>query len=140
MASPSHPDDGETPEPAENEGRDPRLEIPQILREPVKLPTTNIARGLPITDADGQEKKPSWGEAARAFGLAMDFVGSTAAGVLLGYLFDRWQGTTPIGTLVGLGIGLTGAMVRIVRYSIRAEAAEQKRKAQRAGSKPSQRD
>lgn len=68
------------------------------------------------------------------FAMAFDFIGSIAAGTFLGWLFDRWRGTLPIGTLVGLGLGFVGAMLRIMRQAASAdkrEAAE--REAKRKG-------
>jgi len=35
-------------------------------------------------------------------------------GALLGYLWDKWQHTTPVGVLVGLGIGIVMAVSLVV--------------------------
>ena len=59
-------------------------------------------------EATPEAKLP--GNAARA---AIDFASATAVGSLLGYGFDRWQGTLPWGLLVGLLIG-TAAGVKLM--------------------------
>lgn len=99
---------------------EPSLEIPEVLRTPVRQ-----------SQMPGTPKLPGGGSISGlgvGFAMAFDFVGSVGAGALLGYLFDRWQGTSPTGTLVGLGVGFVGAMIRIVRASQKADRADRKRK------------
>ena len=62
---------------------------------------------------------PLSGDAARA---AIDFASASAVGSLLGYGFDRWQGTLPWGLIIGLMIG-TAAGVKLM---FQAEARRQK--------------
>lgn len=61
----------------------------------------------------------------RKFALAMA-VGTTisstiAGGVILGYLFDRWLGTNPWLSVVGLCVGTIGAFVSMIRLLKRLE-------------------
>ncbi|MBC7771553.1 MAG: AtpZ/AtpI family protein [Pyrinomonadaceae bacterium] len=105
--------------------RDPALEIPEILRTPVRqpeMPGMKLPGGASISGA------------GVGFAMAFDFIGSVGAGTLLGWLFDRWQGTLPTGTLVGLGLGFAGAMIRIVRQSSRAEKREKSARKQGSDS------
>lgn len=99
---------GPPPPPA----RDPALEIPEILRTPVRkpeMPGTQLPGGASVSGA------------GVGFAMAFDFIGSIGAGTLLGWLADRWFGSLPIGTLVGLALGFAGAMIRIMRQAARAE-------------------
>lgn len=59
----------------------------------------------------------------KAWGVAFDFVGTILGGALLGYGFDLWRGTTPVGVLSGLGFGFVAALVRIIRRTMKEEAA-----------------
>lgn len=104
-----------TPEPG-----DPSLRIPEALRTPIRKPDLP---GAPRTSGTGSISGIGIG-----FAMAFDFVGSIIAGSLLGYLFDRWQHTQPVGVLVGLGVGFVGAMIRMVRTSQKAERRERQNK------------
>lgn len=76
-------------------------------------------------------------EAAKAWSVALDFVVSTVAGAVIGWLIDRWLGSKPWGTLIGLGVGFVVAFVRIIRYSQRSEREEL---ARRSGRSPDAQD
>jgi ATP synthase protein I len=96
---------------------DPRLEIPEVLRTPVRQPG----------EIPGEPRPPKGtlvSSAGVGFGMAFDFIGTIGGGVLVGWLVDRWQGTTPIFVLVGLGLGFVGAMFRIVAQTKRQERRE----------------
>jgi hypothetical protein len=107
--------------------RDPRLEIPEVLRTPV--PKSNFD---PVTGSNGGKVRKGEGVdatgMARAWATAMDFVFTVVAGAGLGWGFDYWQKTLPWGTLVGLGVGFVGAFIRIVRATQRQERAERERR------------
>lgn len=53
--------------------------------------------------------------AAKAIGLATNFIAICLAGGGLGYLLDRWLGSLPWGTIAGFFVGLIGSTVRIIR-------------------------
>ncbi len=58
-------------------------------------------------------------QAAQAWGLALGFGWRIAAGAIIGYWIDEWQGTTPIFITV-LSIGaLVGAVADMLRISKR---------------------
>lgn len=87
-------------------GRDPRLEIPEILRTPVEHPSQ-------------RPKKPSVlsgsvGEAGIAMAIAIDFLVMVAAGTGLGWLADRRFGWGPYGLLIGLTLGFAVGLVRLL--------------------------
>lgn len=65
-------------------------------------------------------------ETAKAWGMALDLVFTTVGMFLLGYLIDRWLGTGPWGAVVGVVLGFVTAAVRLVRTSIRQEAARKR--------------
>ncbi|QKK08183.1 MAG: AtpZ/AtpI family protein [Planctomycetota bacterium] len=84
--TPAH---GGPPPPAE----DPRLAIPDVLRE---SPAERAAR-LGGAEPDGRRPASAMVETARAWGMALDLVFSTLGMFALGYLFDLWRGTGPWG-------------------------------------------
>lgn len=100
-------DDGLPPsQPAS--GRDPRLEIPEILRTPVKKPELLQPKANPPM-LDG------FGDLAKALAIGLDFLFMAAAGGVLGWLVDRWQGWSPKGLVIGLAIGFVAATVRLLQ-------------------------
>lgn len=56
-------------------------------------------------------------------GAGITFVVATAGGALLGYFLDRWLGTSPWLTLIGLGVGIVAGFRELVRW-IRATERE----------------
>lgn len=109
MDDPTADPDRQPPPPAS----DPRLEIPEVLRHRPDEPKTKE----PPSRVDMTET-------AKAWGVALDFVITTVAGAVLGWLLDRWLGSKPVGTLIGLGLGFVTAFVRIIRYTQKAERLE----------------
>lgn len=91
--------------------RDPTLEIPEVLREPAPV-TRRYRRSRTHKGAS---------ETARAFGIASEFIFSTLGGVVLGWLIDRWMGTKPWATLIGLTLGFVGGTIRVIQQSNRLD-------------------
>lgn len=120
MPDPSQPtpeeplDQGAPPPPAE----DPRLTIPDVLRESPAERATRRGEGGPAP----KPPTSSMVETAKAWGMALDLVFSTLGMFLLGYLFDLWRGTGPWGALIGLVLGFVTSAVRLVRTTMRQEA------------------
>jgi F0F1-type ATP synthase assembly protein I len=97
---------------------DPRLEIPEVLRKPVQRPK----------DPDKGSAMASGVQMGRAWATALDFVFTILAGAILGWLIDKWRGSSPTGAGVGLGLGFVLAFYRIVRATQKQEAAEREQK------------
>ena len=97
--------------------RDPRLEIPQVLRE--SAPGTHPTR-------TGMQNQGQYAGASRAWGMSFDFISTILVGVLLGYFLDRWVTPSPVGTLSGLGIGFVLAFIRILKATQRESRAQMK--------------
>lgn len=126
MSDPTPPQDPRPPAPGEpsrptasdaRPGRDPRLEIPDVLREPVNHPSLRPREStFPAVAAVGEIGK------ALAIGLDFFFVG--AAGAVLGWLIDRWLGTDPFGLLIGLAVGFLGGTFRLVHRLGREDAKQ----------------
>jgi ATP synthase protein I len=123
----THPDEGSSRSEDSREPPppdvDPRLEIPEILRAPVRQPEPP------------PEPPQSWGQAAAAWGIALDFVFTIIAGAALGWLIDWWLKSSPWGVLGGLALGFVTAFVRIVK---RTQATAKGVGKSGKGSKPGQ--
>lgn len=102
------PRDPDPPEPG-----DPRLAIPEILRE------------RPGGTQPPGKKPESFGDTAKAWGMALDLVFTTVGGFAVGFAFDWWRGTGPWGAIVGLGVGFLTSTTRLIRSTLKAEAREQ---------------
>ena len=110
---------------------DPRLEIPEVLRTPVKKPDYDPTYGNKASRVNSDDVRGM----GRAWAIAMDFVFTIVAGLLLGWGFDKWRGTAPWGLLVGLLVGFTAGFVVIVKQSAKEERRDQASKAaKRKGS------
>ncbi len=97
------------------EADDPRLSIPEILREKPRDPAADRPA----------KRRESMGDTAKAWGLALDLVFTTIGGLAVGWVIDYWLKTGPWGAVIGLGLGFLLAAVRMVRSTLRAEAKEQ---------------
>ena len=53
------------------------------------------------------------------------FVVATAGGAILGYFLDRWLGSSPWLTLIGLGLGIVAGFRELFRSIKAAEREEQ---------------
>jgi ATP synthase protein I len=102
----------------EENSQDPRLEIPEVLRKPIE-PPKDPDKGSAMSDGV---------QMGRAWATALDFVFTILAGAILGWLFDKWRGTRPVGAGIGLGLGFVLAFYRIVRATQKQEAAEREDK------------
>ncbi len=101
------------------------MEIPEVLRTPVKKPDYDPTYGNSASRPSSDDVRGM----GRAWAIAMDFVFTIVAGLLLGWGLDSWKGTAPWGLLGGLVVGFTAAFVVIVKQSAKQERAEKERKA-----------
>ncbi len=58
-------------------------------------------------------------ESIRLWSVGMNFVASVGGGAAIGYLVDRWQGSTPWGILIGTGIGMAVGFWSLMREALR---------------------
>ncbi|MFM9957493.1 MAG: AtpZ/AtpI family protein [Phycisphaerales bacterium] len=80
------------------------------------------------------ERRGSAGDRAassrgRAYGVAMELAGSIIGMALIGWFIDRWQGTSPLWTLILTGVGGVGGFYNFLRKALalnREEAAAYK--------------
>jgi hypothetical protein len=105
-----------------HEIKDPPLDpeapaMPELLTQPVQRPASMLPK--PAGLASGM------GELGKSLAIGFDFLFTAAAGGALGYLFDRWMGRFPIGTIVGALIGFVVGTVRLLK---RLNAPEPKRR------------
>jgi ATP synthase protein I len=57
-------------------------------------------------------------------GIGLTLVIATAGATIGGYFIDRWFGTTPWFTLIGLGVGIAAGFLDLIRTLKRAERHE----------------
>ena len=98
--------------------RDPRLEIPEVLRTPVKKPALPSTRVGPDVG--------SLGEIGKAVAIGVDFLCTFGAGVGLGWGVDWYFKTSPVGLLVGLGLGFLGGTFRLLHRLNKDEQSDRK--------------
>jgi F0F1-type ATP synthase assembly protein I len=102
---------------------DPSLRVPEELRKPISGVAQNAAERV-----RGKDEPSALVGIGKAWGTALDFIFTIAAGAVLGWLFDRWRGSTPTGSLIGFACGFVLALVRIIRATLRQERLEQEAK------------
>ena len=99
---------------------DPRLEIPEVLREPV--------RQSPIAGNHVPPGVQGIGELGKALAIGLDFLFFAIAAGVLGWLVDRWLGSAPAGLLIGLGVGFISGTIRLIKRLNADDRASSKRK------------
>lgn len=114
--------DQPTPD-APRPARDPRLEIPEILRTPVDHPS--LHRKPP-----GTSGVAAFGDVSKALAIGLDFLFVGIAAAVLGWLADRWLGSSPIGLLIGLCAGFAAGTYRLIARLQAEDRAEARAKAQ----------
>lgn len=68
--------------------------------------------------ADKPDKESEWAgksSYAKAFQLSTEFVAAIFVGTLLGYLIDRFVGTTPWGMIIFLLLGFVAGVLNVMR-------------------------
>ena len=58
---------------------------------------------------------------AMVSGLGLVFFSTIAGGYFLGWLLDRWLGTTPLFGLILAGLGMAAGLVEVLKMIKRAE-------------------
>lgn len=67
-------------------------------------------------EADASQMRIGW----RMVGLAWIMSSEAAAGALIGWAWDEWQGTHKTGLMVGAGIGIVVGMYTLIRGAYKA--------------------
>lgn len=81
-----------------------------------------------MVDAEKRRADDSYARMAwRMSGMGLEFVAGVAGMGVVGWLVDRWLGSAPVWTLVGVAMGVIGSSYNFMRQAIRAG-----RQAQRA--------
>lgn len=55
----------------------------------------------------------------RMAGLGMEVAAQAAGGALLGWLYDRWRGTGPTGTIIGAMLGIVVGLWTLIRGGLK---------------------
>jgi ATP synthase protein I len=71
----------------------------------------------PARDARIEESSSGPSPLGRAFRMSTEFVAGVVAGGGLGWLFDRWLGTSPWGLIVFLMLGFVAGIYNVMRAS-----------------------
>jgi ATP synthase protein I len=69
----------------------------------------------------GPGQEPAWKSVGELAAIGMTMVVATILGLGGGYALDRWLGTAPWLTLIGLGLGIVAAFVSLFRAAKDAE-------------------
>ena len=109
------------PLPTSPSGGDPRLEIPEVLRQPIKKPDALLEYDKRDGAASGSSVSDSTRQAT-GWVIAMTFVYTLAAAGLLGWAIQTWAWprAAPWPLLVGLILGLVLGMGRFIRDAMKA--------------------
>ena len=103
--------------------RDPRLEIPEVLRE------------RPVSHAKSEGKRGpiggNIGELGMALAIGVDFLVVACAGGGLGWFLDQRFGWSPWGLLIGICLGFGGGLYRLIK---RLEKQDRESKRARGGT------
>lgn len=59
--------------------------------------------------------EPAWKSVGELMSIGMTMVLATVIGLGGGYLVDRWLGTGPWATMIGLGLGIAAGFVSLFR-------------------------
>lgn len=94
-------------------------QVPESLTRPSAIETKMRA---------SENQESSMANVSTAWGVAMDFVGCVIGALLLGYFADKWQGTGSRYTLIGMVVGFTFALYRIISRTLADERREQQRR------------
>jgi F0F1-type ATP synthase assembly protein I len=70
------------------------------------------------------EEPSPWRSLATLSTVGLTFVVATAGATVGGYFVDRWLGSTPLFTLIGIGIGAAAGFRELLRALRRAEQQE----------------
>ena len=67
------------------------------------------------------ESEPAWKSVGELASIGMAMVLATVIGLVAGYYADRWLGTSPWFTLIGLAMGIAAGFVALFRSVKAAE-------------------
>jgi ATP synthase protein I len=71
--------------------------------------------GRPSDSEPGQRQTADPSAMARGFRLSTEFVAGILVGAGIGWLLDRWLGTSPLGMIVFLLLGFAAGVLNVVR-------------------------
>ena len=98
-------------------------------------PLPDVLQRAPQAGRPPGSQPSAFSDVSKAWSVALDFVFTVLGALLLGYFLDRWQGTNPRWTIVGLVVGFTFALYRIIRRTLADEKQEKaaRERARRGG-------
>jgi ATP synthase protein I len=71
----------------------------------------------PSDSGPGQRPTTDASAMARGFRLSTELVGGVLVGAGIGWLIDRWVGTTPLGMIVFLLLGFAAGVLNVMRVA-----------------------
>lgn len=101
---------------------DPRLEIPEVLRTPVRQSTVDPVTGNPLSGGSTRSGGFDAAGMGRAWAMGFDFVFTVVAGVVLGLGADYLLKSSPVGVLAGVALGFASGLIRMIRSANRQNA------------------
>ena len=104
---------GGSKDPASDEGG--RKDQTDGLEERRRQLEAELASRRPAEKPDRKSEWAGKSSYAKAFQLSTEFVAAIFVGTLLGYLIDRFLGTTPWGMIVFLLLGFVAGVLNVMR-------------------------
>lgn len=120
-------------QPAADDQVPDRVEEPSAWREPEPPPPIPESLRRPVARRPEKPVSDSgdYSGMTKAWSVAMEFVFTIVASLLLGWFADRWQGTSPRYTLIGMALGFAFALFQIIRRTLKDEKEAAARKKRR---------
>jgi len=84
------------------------------------MPVHHSRSDRPDNQDQSDDAQLSRTELWRLSAMGTEFVAAIAGMLLLGFLLDRWWGTTPVLTIIGSVVGLLGGSYNLIRQAINA--------------------
>ena len=104
---------------------DPRLEIPEVLRTPVRRPASiEQAAGTSVSSPASDRRDKA--QMAAGWAIALNFVYGVVGAGLIGWIIQKWifPSWAHWALLAGLMIGLIGGFARFIQEAMRANAQD----------------
>ena len=95
-----------------SEPQDPRPDDAELARRRAEL---DAKLGPRASEPDEHPSNATRSDLARGLKLSSEFIAGIVVGALIGYLIDRFAGTSPFGLIVFLMLGFAAGILNVLR-------------------------